>query len=77
MGMYQNQSCYIWEDEHPFTSYLGFTTKVFTHTHINSYITSMNSYQVISLMSLMSLKYHNHDVFGVENASGCHTRGEA
>ena len=25
MGMYQNQSCYIWEDEHPFTSYLGFT----------------------------------------------------
>ena len=40
----------------------------------NSYITSMNSYQVISLMSL---KYHNHDVFGVENASGCHTRGEA
>ena len=25
MGMYQNQSCYIWGDEHPFTSYLGFT----------------------------------------------------
>ena len=25
LGMYQNQSCYIWEDEHPFTSYLGFT----------------------------------------------------
>ena len=25
MGMYQNQSCYIWEDEHPFASYLGFT----------------------------------------------------
>ena len=25
MGMYQNQSCYIWRDEHPFTSYLGFT----------------------------------------------------
>ena len=25
VGMYQNQSCYIWEDEHPFTSYLGFT----------------------------------------------------
>ena len=25
MGMYQNQSCYIQWDEHPFTSYLGFT----------------------------------------------------
>ena len=25
MGMSQNQSCYIWGDEHPFTSYLGFT----------------------------------------------------
>ena len=25
LGMYQNQSCYIWGDEHPFTSYLGFT----------------------------------------------------
>jgi hypothetical protein len=25
MGMYQNQSCYIWGDEHPFTSYLGLT----------------------------------------------------
>ena len=25
VGMYQNQSCYIWEDEHPLTSYLGWT----------------------------------------------------
>ena len=23
IGMYQNQSCYIWEDEHPFTSIWG------------------------------------------------------
>ena len=25
LGMYQNQACYIWGYEHPFTSYLGFT----------------------------------------------------
>jgi hypothetical protein len=33
VGMYQNQSCYIWGDEHPFTSYLMFTRGTrFWHT---------------------------------------------